>query len=223
MFISICGVEGAGKTTQLRYIADFFKSTGRKFVMTREPGGTEIGMKIRRILLDPENSDLTPKAELFLYAADRVQHIEQLILPALKEGKIVVTDRFVDSTTVYQGYARGIDLELVEKINELVLNGLKPDLTLLLDISPNVGLARVRDQFQLGERAESESRFEREELIFHEKIRQGFLTLAQKEKTRFRVIDADRDPDNVKKDIIRILKTALDLWWGRQDNLFLKK
>lgn len=211
MFISICGVEGAGKTTQLRHISEFLKSTGRNFVMTREPGGTEIGMKIRRILLDPENRDLTPKAELFLYAADRIQHIEQIILPALKEGKIVVTDRFVDSTTVYQGYARGIDLELVEKINELVLNGLKPDLTLLLDISPGVGLARVRDQFQLGERAESESRFEREELVFHEKIRQGFLTLAQKEKTRFRVIDADRDPDMVKQDVISVLKSALDL------------
>lgn len=211
MFISICGVEGAGKTTQLRHISEFLKITGRNFVMTREPGGTEIGMKIRRILLDPENRDLTPKAELFLYAADRIQHIEQIILPALKEGKIVVTDRFVDSTTVYQGYARGIDLELVEKINEFVLNGLKPDLTLLLDISPVVGLARVRDQFQLGERAESESRFEREELIFHEKIRKGFLTLAQKETTRFRVIDADRDPDMVKQDVISVLKSALDL------------
>lgn len=211
MFISICGVEGAGKTTQLRHISEFLKSTGRNFVMTREPGGTEIGMKIRRILLDPENRDLTPKAELFLYAADRIQHIEQIILPALKEGKIVVTDRFVDSTTVYQGYARGIDLELVEKINELVLNGLKPDLTLLLDISPTVGLARVRDQFQLGERAESESRFEREELVFHEKIRKGFLTLAQKEMNRFRIIDADRDPDMVKQDVIRVLTSALDL------------
>ncbi len=211
MFISICGVEGAGKTTQLRHIAGFLKSTGRNFVMTREPGGTEIGMKIRRILLDPENRDLTPKAELFLYAADRIQHIEQVILPALKEGKIVVTDRFVDSTTVYQGYARGIDLELVEKINELVLNGLKPDLTLLLDISPTLGLARVRDQFQLGERAESESRFEREELVFHEKIRKGFLTLAQKETNRFRIIDADRDPEMVKQDVISVLKSALNL------------
>jgi dTMP kinase len=211
MFISVCGVEGAGKTTQLRHISGFLKSTGRNFVMTREPGGTEIGMKIRRILLDPENRDLAPKAELFLYAADRIQHIEQIILPALKEGKIVVTDRFVDSTTVYQGYARGIDLDLVEKINELVLNGLKPDLTLLLDISPAVGLARVRDQFQLGERAESESRFEREELVFHEKIRKGFLTLAQKETNRFRIIDADRDPDMVKQDVIRVLKSALDL------------
>jgi dTMP kinase len=211
MFISICGVEGAGKTTQLQHLADFLKSTGRKFVMTREPGGTEIGIKIRKILLDPKNHDLTPKAELFLYAADRTQHIEQLILPALNEGKIVVTDRFVDSTTVYQGYARGIDLELVEKINELVLNGLKPDLTILLDISPAVGLARAKDQLQFGERDESESRFEREELIFHEKIRQGFLTLAQKETNRFRIIAADRDPDEVKKDVVRVLKTALGL------------
>jgi dTMP kinase len=202
MFISICGVEGAGKTTQLRHIADFLKSSGRKFVMTREPGGTEIGMKIRSILLDPKNRNLTPKAELFLYAADRIQHIEQLILPAIREGKIVVTDRFVDSTTVYQGYARGIDLELVEKINELVLNGLKPDLTILLDISPAIGLARVRDQLQFGERAESESRFEQEELVFHQKIRQGFLNLAQKEANRFRVIDADREPDAVTKVIL---------------------
>ncbi len=211
MFISICGVEGAGKTTQIRHITDFLESTGLKFVMTREPGGTEIGMKIRNILLDPKNGNLTPKAELFLYAADRIQHIEQLILPALNEGKIVVTDRFADSTTVYQGYARGIDLELVEKINELVLNGLKPDITILLDISPAVGLARVKDQLHFGERAESESRFEREELAFHEKIRQGFLTLAQKEMKRFRIIDADRDPGKVTEDVIRVLKAALGL------------
>jgi dTMP kinase len=211
MFISICGVEGAGKTTQLRHIADFLKSTGLPFIMTREPGGTEIGIKIRRILLDPENRDLTPKAELFLYAADRIQHIEQLILPALNEGKIVVTDRFVDSTTVYQGYARGIDIKLVEQINELVLDGLKPNLTILLDLSPIIGLSRVRDQLQFGERAESESRFEQEELIFHKKIREGFITLAQKEMDRFHIIDADRDPDEVKKDVIRVLKTALDL------------
>jgi dTMP kinase len=211
MFISICGVEGAGKTTQLRHIADFLKSTSLKFVMTREPGGTEIGMKIRRILLDPKNRDLTPKAELFLYAADRIQHIEQLILPSLNEGKIVVTDRFVDSTTVYQGYARGLDLKLVEKINDLVLDGLKPDLTILLDLPPIVGLARVRDQLQFGERDESESRFEQEELLFHKKIREGFITLAQKEMSRFQIIDADRDPDDVKKDVIRVLKTALDL------------
>lgn len=209
MFISVCGVEGAGKTTQLRYIADFLKSTGKKFLMTREPGGTEIGMKIRRILLDPENRDLTPKTELFLYAADRSQHIEQIILPALNQGKIVVTDRFVDSTTVYQGYARGIDLELVEKINELVLNGLKPDLTILLDISPVVGLERVRGQLQSGERAETESRFEHENLGFHEKIRQGFLTLAKKEKERFRVIDAGRNLGEVTKDVVSVMKSAL--------------
>lgn len=211
MFISVCGVEGAGKTTQLAHIADFLKSTGKKFILTREPGGTEIGMQIRRILLDPKNHDLTAKAELFLYAADRSQHIEQLILPALKEGKIVVTDRFVDSTTVYQGYARGIDLELVHKINELVLNGLKPDITILLDISPSVGLTRVRGQLQSGERAESESRFEHENLGFHEKIRQGFLTLAQREKNRFRIINAGRDLNEVTKDVISTLKSALAL------------
>jgi dTMP kinase len=219
MFISICGVEGAGKTTQLRHIAEFLRITGLKFVMTREPGGTEIGMKIRSILLDPTNRDLAPKAELFLYAADRIQHIEQLILPALREGKVVVSDRFVDSTTVYQGYARGIDLKLVEKINELVLNGLKPDLTLLLDISPVLSLARVRDQLHFGERAESESRFEQEELVFHEKIRRGFLKLAEKESNRFRIINADRKPDEVRNDIICILEKALGIRRNQQKNL----
>ncbi|MFO8082958.1 MAG: dTMP kinase [Desulfobacterales bacterium] len=209
MFISICGVEGSGKTTQLKYIARFLEGTGKKFLMTREPGGTAIGMKIRRILLDPENRDLTAKAELFLYAADRIQHIEQLILPALREGKIVVTDRFADSTTVYQGYARGIDLELVEKINELVLGGLKPNLTILLDIPPAIGLARVQNQLQFGQRTESESRFEQERLGFHEKIRHGFLTLARNEPDRFQVIDAGQHQDKVSEDILQVLKKAL--------------
>jgi dTMP kinase len=209
MFISICGVEGSGKTTQLKYIARFLEGTGKKFLMTREPGGTAIGMKIRRILLDPENRDLTAKAELFLYAADRIQHIEQLILPALREGKIVVTDRFADSTTVYQGYARGIDPELVEKINELVLGGLKPNLTILLDIPPAIGLARVQNQLQFGQRRESESRFEQERLGFHEKIRHGFLSLARNEPDRFRVIDAGQHQDKVSEDILQVLKKAL--------------
>lgn len=211
MFISICGVEGSGKTTQLKFIARFLESVGKKFVITREPGGTPVGMQIRRILLDPENRDLTAKAELFLYAADRIQHIEQLILPALHEGKIVITDRFADSTTVYQGYARGIDLELVEKINDLVLDGLKPDLTILLDIAPVIGLSRVQNQLKFGQRSESESRFEHEKLEFHEKIRQGFLMLARKEPNRFRIVDAEQQQDKVTQNILQILKTALNL------------
>lgn len=210
MFISICGVEGSGKTTQLKFIAQFLESVGKKFVITREPGGTPIGMKIRRILLDPENRDLTAKAELFLYAADRIQHIEQLILPALHEGKIVITDRFADSTTVYQGYARGIDLELVEKINDLVLDGLKPNLTILLDIAPVIGLSRVQNQLKFGQRTEAESRFEHEKLEFHEKIRQGFLMLARKEPNRFRIVDAEQHQDKVTQNILQILKTALN-------------
>lgn len=211
MFISICGVEGAGKTTQLKHIARFLESIGKKFLITREPGGTPIGMKIRRILLDPENHNLTPKAELFLYAADRTQHVEQLIIPALLDGNIVISDRFADSTTVYQGYARGINLELVEKINELVLNGLRPNLTILLDVSPAIGLSRVQNQLEFGQRKKSESRFEQEIFEFHEKVRHGFLSLAEKEPDRFRVIDAGQPPDKVAKDILQILKTALNI------------
>ncbi len=209
MFISICGVEGAGKTTQIRNLASYLEKKGRDFVLTREPGGTEIGKKIRCILLDPESRNLDPKAELFLYAADRVQHIQELILPSLRKNKIVITDRFVDSTTVYQGLARGLNMNLVEKINTMVLNGLKPDITFLLDLDPKDGLRRTQKQLYNGERTSIESRFELENIRFHEKIRGGFLLLARKEPDRFFVIDASQTEAKVLAQIIGRLERAL--------------
>ena len=209
MFISVCGVEGAGKTTQIRNIAEYFKTSGRKYVLTREPGGTDIGKRIRSILLDPASRNLHPKAELFLYAADRVQHIQELILPALGQNKVVISDRFVDSTTVYQGFARGLDMKTVEKINAMVLDGLKPDITFLLDLDPKDGLRRINKQLHTGERTSTESRFEMESLRFHEKIREGFLTLAQREPERFFIVDAAQPEDEVRSRIIGRLGEAL--------------
>jgi dTMP kinase len=202
MFISMCGVEGAGKTTQIQNLASYLKQKGKEVVVTREPGGTQIGKRIRRILLDPKSRNLDPKAELFLYAADRVQHIQELILPSLKQNKIVITDRFVDSTTVYQGFGRGLNMDLVEKINTMVLNGLKPDITFLLDLDPKEGLRRTQKQLHKGERMNTESRFEMENLRFHEKIRQGFLILAKKEPDRFFIVDASKPEAKVRDQIL---------------------
>ncbi len=205
MFITLEGIEGSGKTTQLRHMVDFLKNKGHDCVITREPGGTEIGKKIRAVLLDPDNSDLDPLAELLLYAADRIQHIQSKIMPSLRQGKMVLCDRFSDATTVYQGFARGLDLELINRLHEIVLGDLKPDITILFDLPPEVGLKRAWKQINSGDRTDMETRFEKEAVEFHEKVRAGYLALAQLEPERFRVIDASGDENQVKSDIMNIL------------------
>lgn len=205
MFITLEGIEGSGKTTQLRHMVDFLKNKGHDCVITREPGGTEIGKKIRAVLLDPDNSDLDPLAELLLYAADRIQHIQSKIMPSLRQGKMVLCDRFSDATTVYQGFARGLDLELINRLHEIVLGDLKPDITILFDLPPEVGLKRAWKQINSGDRTDMETRFEKEAVEFHEKVRAGYLALAQLEPERFRVIDASGDENQVKNDIMNIL------------------
>ena len=209
MFITFEGIEGSGKTTQIKYIAEFLKSKGHDCVITREPGGTAIGKKIRAILLDPENGQLDPLSELLLYAADRAQHIRSKIKPALSEGKIVICDRFSDSTTVYQGYARGLNIELIRALNHMVLENLIPDITFLLDLDPHIGLNRAWKQINNGSRENNESRFEEEALSFHERVRSGYLELARLEPKRFRIIDAAKDELVVKNDIHKELLTHL--------------
>lgn len=206
MFVTFEGVEGSGKTTQMAKTRRYFEDRGFSCVTTREPGDTDIGKKIRKILLDPENRDLVPHAELFLYAADRVQHIQQRILPALENGSVVICDRFADATTVYQGYARGIDLRLISDIHRIVLDDLKPDITFLFDIDPAAGLERAMKALESGGRSADESRFEQEHLAFHEKVRSGYLALAEKEPERIVIIDASPGPDEVFKQI----KNCLD-------------
>jgi dTMP kinase len=205
MFITLEGIEGAGKTTQVKHIVAYLKRKGYGCVVTREPGATHIGKKIRKILLDPESKDLDPLTELLLYMADRVQHVKEIITPALSAGKVVLCDRFFDATVVYQGYARGIDIGLINKAHELVLDGLKPDITILLDLPVEIGLSRAWEQIKTGTRNGNETRFEEETLTFHQKVRASYLKLASFEPDRFRIIDATQNEDKVRRDIIAAL------------------
>jgi len=209
MFISLEGIEGCGKTTQLKYLSAFLAEKGRPYVVTREPGGTAIGKKIRSILLDPASNELVPAAELLLYMADRAQHIHSLINPRLAEGNIVLCDRYFDATVVYQGYARGLDIGFIRDLHRIVLKDLKPDITLLLDLPPRIGLARAWQELDSGNRSDTESRFEEEAISFHEKVRAGYLELAGMEPERFKIIDASRQIDEIQADIRKVLSECL--------------
>jgi len=206
MLITLEGIEGSGKTTQINYIAEYLREIGHECVITKEPGGTEIGEKIRSILLDPGNKNIHPLTELLLYAADRVQHIKEFIGPMLEAGKIVICDRFHDSTTVYQGFTRGVDLGLIRQLNKLVLGGVGPDITFVLDLPPELGLERAWKQINSGSRSDMETRFEKEKLSFHENVRKGYLDLAKSEPDRFVLIDASVESADVREAIIGKLK-----------------
>lgn len=202
MFITFEGIEGSGKTTQIRLLIPALEARGYKCVHTREPGATKIGEKIRAILLNPENSNMLSSTELFLYEADRAQHVREVIEPALAANKVVVSDRFFDATTVYQGHARGFDLKLIEQIHHMVVGHLRPGITIVLDLPVDQGLKRAWQRIKNQATGLQEDRFEKESLDFHEKVRQGYLTLARQEPERFRVIDASRDTETVHKDVV---------------------
>lgn len=205
MFITFEGIEGSGKTTQMGPVVDFLRQRDVECVVTREPGGTRIGEKIRAILMDPENNGLFPMAELMLYAADRVQHVQEQIAPALAAGKTVVCDRFHDSTIAYQGFSRKIDITAIDRVHALILDGLTPDLTFLLDLPAAVGLARAWKQINNGQRSGAETRFESENLAFHEAVRAGYLELARREPHRFIIIDATAEANKVTAQILSAL------------------
>jgi dTMP kinase len=187
--ITFEGIDGCGKSTQMRLLGQYLTERGVAIVSTREPGGTELGRKIRSALLDGGPGSVEPLAELLLYAADRAQHVRRVILPALSLGKVVLSDRFYDATTVYQGYARGFDLELVNQLNELATGGLKPDLTLLFDLDVETGLKRT---MRRGDgtivTAAGPDRLDQEPVEFHERVRQAYLDIAAREPERFRII-----------------------------------
>jgi len=205
MFITFEGIEGSGKTTQIVRLYEFLKKSGRDCVMTREPGGTAIGRKIRAILLDPQSAAMDPITELLLYTADRVQHANEILLPLLSVGKTVLCDRYFDATIAYQGYARGLDIELINRLHQSLLQGLKPDVTILLDLEPEKGLSRAWRQLNSGMRVENERRFEEEALAFHRQVREGYLVLARNEPARFRVIDAGQTETRVQEEILKNL------------------
>lgn len=190
LFITFEGGEGSGKTTQLKTLLAHLRSAGRDVVETRDPGGTPIGKQIRELLLDRENAEMAPAAELLLYEASRAQLVYEVIRPALSRGRIVLCDRFTDSTVAYQGYGRGLDLALIGRLNALATEGLRPDLTFLLDLDPAAGLARATQR--VTERQERHDRIEVEVLAFHRRVRSGYQAIAAAESERVIVLDASR-------------------------------
>jgi dTMP kinase len=213
MFITLEGMEGSGKSTQIQTVAQWLTAAGRDCLTTREPGGTPIGGQIRSVLLHPDNDDLSPTAELLLYVADRVQHLETVVRPALAAGKVVVCDRYFDATLVYQGYARGVDKEMIRQLHQLVCQGLTPDLTLLLDLDPETGLARAWQRIHSDASQAKESRFEKETLAFHQRVRTGYLDLARREPQRFQRIDAGLDVWAVREQIEAALHSHCERRW----------
>ena len=218
MFITLEGGEGAGKTTQIVHLAGFLAARGVKSILTREPGGTAIGKRIRAVVLEPEHAGMAPETELLLYMADRAEHIQTVIRPALADGTSVLCDRFFDATIVYQGAARGLSAEWTGRLHDLLFAGLKPDLTLLLDLPPVAGRARARRQLEQGVRASGEGRFEAESMDFHQRVRAGYLALARQDPERFRVIDAGRDEAQVRRDIL----AAVDMFLSQRGDKALR-
>jgi dTMP kinase len=186
-FITFEGIDGCGKTTQLRMLAQWLRDHGRDVIETVEPGGTSIGRQIRKILLDPASADIQPRAELLLYFASRAQNVDEVIRPALDGGRTVLCDRFTDSTLVYQGCGRGLDSEVVHDLDRIACRGLRPDVTILIDIDLETSLARAKRRNE--RTGPSESRIDDESATFHERVRRGYLALAKAEPDRIVVID----------------------------------
>ncbi|MDJ0835340.1 MAG: dTMP kinase [Acidobacteriota bacterium] len=200
-FITLEGIEGCGKTTQHRMLGEYLRAQGIPCLITKQPGGTAIGQKIRKILLDPGHTRMTPVCEALLYLADRAQHHAEVIQPQLAQGIWVVSDRYQDSTVAYQGAARGIGRDDLNNIFRLGTGGLQPDLTILLDLDPEVGLQRARQRNVDEDLVHTEGRFEDEDMAFHYRVRESFLKIAEADPDRFTIIDAGREPDLVAADI----------------------
>jgi dTMP kinase len=209
LFITFEGIEGSGKTTQISLLRDYVEGKGYRCKITREPGGCPIGDKIRGILMDSENQNLTPLGELFLIMANRVQHVTEVIEPALSDGRVLICDRFHDATVAYQGFARGISLDLIERLNQRVARGLRPDLTILLDCPVNLGLERAKERMANENVSGKEGRFEAEQRDFHQRVRDAYLTIAKAEPHRIKVVDGSRDEHTVEREIRQLVDQFL--------------
>ncbi|WP_457640631.1 dTMP kinase [Persephonella sp.] len=198
-FITFEGIEGAGKSTQAKKLYDFLLKNGKNAVLTREPGGTQLGKKIREILLTPSEEIFPPTAELMLYEADRNIHIHNVIKPHLEKGYYVICDRFTDSTLAYQGYARGLKIDLIKNLNFIASENIEPDITFLIDIPVEEGFKRIQ-------RYRKKDRIEQEHTDFHKKLREGFLKIAEEKKNRIVVIDGLKDENIIFNEILEILK-----------------
>ena len=203
MFITFEGPDGSGKSTQLRMLASALREEGREIVTTREPGGTEIGDQIRAVIMNMKNKAMDPRTELLLFNASRAQLVEELIRPSLAAGKVILCDRYADSTMAYQGYGHGLDKDELRRLLNFATGGLKPDLTLLFDISAEAGLKRRISNHDEWNRMDDYA------LQFHERVRGGFLELAAADPERWVVIDADRDPGVIHAEVLDIVKRKL--------------
>lgn len=202
VFISFEGVDGAGKSTQLKLLLQYLDEKGVDYVFTREPGGTPIAEKIRSLLLDPANTGMSVICEAFLFAASRAEHVNNVIRPALLAGKVVISDRFVDSSLVYQGFAGGLPVEFVSQINEMATGALKPHRTIVLDLSSEVAASRKATM------AEAD-RLEQKDSWYHEQVRQGYLDLAKAEPRRVKLVDASGTVEEVQAQIRRLVDEVL--------------
>lgn len=207
LLVSFEGIEGSGKTTQARLLYDYLSRKGLNPVLTEEPGGTDIGRQIRRILLSPEHLIMHPVTELLLYNASRCQLINEVIIPAMQSGSIVITDRFSDSTYAYQGWGRGLDRDTIDHIDRISTKGLKPDITFLIDVDVEVGLGRNRSVNKL-------DRIELEEIGFHKRVRQGYLEISRLQPERIRVIDGSKGIEDIHHQVITAMEEILNIKEG---------
>jgi dTMP kinase len=207
IFISFEGIEGAGKTTQHKKLCDYLNRKNINFISTGEPGGTEIGKYIREIILSNKFNKMDDKTELFLFAADRHQHLSEIIKPFLKKDYLVITDRYADSTFAYQAYGRGIDLNLIRQINELATEGLYPHMTFFLDISPEKSLSRLLKRAEY--KGEHLDRIEQEKLKFFQKVREGYMELVRLDPERFKILNAEDDLEKIHIDIVNHLENFM--------------
>lgn len=198
--ITLEGVEGSGKSTLINHIKDFLENRGKSIVVTREPGGIDIAEQIRSVILDKKNTKMDGRTEALLYAAARRQHLVEKIIPSLNEDKIVLCDRFIDSSLAYQGYARGLGIDEVLSINEFAIGNFMPNLTLYLDLDPEVGLSRIRKN-----KEREVNRLDLEEINFHNKVKEGYEEVLAKFSERIVRIDANQEIENVFSDIKKVL------------------
>ena len=201
--ITFEGIEGSGKSTQIKLVAEYLIEKKIEFVVTQEPSGTDIGRKIGGILFNRDHDRMCAETEMFLFCAARAQHVRDLIIPALKQNKVVLCDRFSDATFAYQGFGRGLDHDAIKLINDYSSMLLKPDLTLLFDMPVEIGLKRATARNNRLEEPSSVDRFERENMDFHRRIREGYLNILKMEPKRFRLIDATGDVDTIQKEVRR--------------------
>ncbi len=203
LFITMEGTDGAGKTTQINMLKDYLEKKGFNVICTREPGGTPISEDIRKIILDRNNTEMFPITEALLYAAARAQHVNEVILPALNDGCVIISDRFLDSNLVYQGFARSMGEKLIKNINRYAIGNLEPDITFFLKLKPEDGIARKKKQAEL-------DRMEMENFNFHQRVYDGYVSLSRKNKARIKTIDATLPPEEIHKAIVRGVERLIE-------------